>query len=202
MAEHTLSCIDLGFERGRGAILEEINLSANNSEILVIQGKNGSGKSTLLKLMAGILKPKAGRIEYDGQNIQDIRHFGANIAYIGHELAIKPQLTVYENIEFWGRMYKRPELIDTALRYFDLDTHYDMPCGLLSAGWKQRVALARLIVSPAKIWLLDEPMTHMDNEGIALIESLIATRKEQSGCIIMSLHGSIKSDNIKTFNIN
>lgn len=159
-------------------------------------------ESSLLRLMAGLIPPYAGEVRYNQQKIHDVFAYGANVAYVGHKLAIKPQMTARENITLWANLYRRSELIDAAISYFDLEKRCDVPCDTLSAGWKQRVALARLIVSPAKVWLLDEPMTHLDEEGMALVESLATTRKEQGGMVIMAMHGKVTSDHARIFEIN
>jgi len=169
---------------------------------MILKGKNGSGKSSLLKVLAGIVPPNEGRVEWNGECIRNHPHFNANVAYLGHRLALQFHMTVSEILGFWARLYDRTELLPAALHYFDLTAYQDMPCEVLSAGWKQRVALARLILSPAKLWLLDEPASHLDDTGLGLMESLIAARKEQGGMVVMSYHGAVGSEHVREINID
>ncbi|MCI5050321.1 MAG: heme ABC exporter ATP-binding protein CcmA [Rickettsiales bacterium] len=202
MTKDTLEWKNLHMERGGYELFRGLSARLESGNILVLKGKNGSGKSTLLKLLAGVLQPSYGEILFNNSNISNSPLYGKHVAYVGHRLAVVPYLTVEENLQFWAKLYDRSELLDAALHYFDLNRYRDVLSAHLSAGWKQRVALARLILSPASVWLLDEPASHMDDEGVALMESLVATRKEQGGIIVMSLHSHVSEEHVSILNID
>mgnify|MGYP005728008911 CR=1 FL=1 len=121
--------------------------------------------------------------------------------YIGHQNALKPELTVRSNILFWCNLYDTRELVDTALHYFGLEPFSDIPCGELSAGWQRKVALTRLITVPSAIWLLDEPMTHLDEEGEAQVKALITGKCGNGGIVLMSTH-DIENKSFLSLKIN
>lgn len=156
----------------------------------------------MLQLLAGILTPDEGKILYEGQAITNNRDYKALCLYHGHLSGLHPELSICENLHFWAKIRGDLSLLDAALHYFDLTAYASMQVQTLSAGWKQRTALAKLICCPANVWLLDEPVSHLDEEGIALLESLIATRREQGGIIVMSLHGHVSSEHVNILNIS
>ncbi len=155
---------------------------------LLLKGANGSGKTTLIRTLAGLSAPEEGMVSWEGIPISRNPYFHRELTYIGHTNALKTQCTVKENLTFWARAGGAEPMIQPALRYFDLEKKADMPVGFLSAGWQRRTALARLLLSPGKIWLLDEPTNFLDTEAIALVSSLIETRVKHGGVAVVASH--------------
>ena len=122
--------------------------------------------------------------------------------YIGHKRGLVPSMSVVDNVSFWAKASGHPELAAAAMHYFDLDDIPEASTGDLSAGWQQRVALTRLITIPKGIWLLDEPMANLDAEGIALLQSLIQSRLEQGGIILIATHAQLQGERVKVLNVS
>jgi len=183
-----LSCENLRVVRGEKRVFSGVGFSLQEGGILLLKGANGSGKTTLIKVLAGLLPADEGEIFWDCVSIKDNNEFKRNLMYIGHKSGVKTDATVYENLEFWAKIYDTELLIPAALKFFDLDKFADVPAGQLSAGWQRRVALARLIVSPCKLWLLDEPTNFLDEDAVILTASLIESRVQQGGIVITASH--------------
>ncbi len=157
--------------RGERLVFRDLSFDVPPSGALLLLGPNGSGKSTLLRILAGLGRLAAGVLRWDGEDaLADRSAHAGRVAYLGHLDAIKPGLTVTENLRFAGAIAGRP--IAPALAAVGLDTLADLPARLLSAGQRRRLALARLALSPAKLWLLDEPTLGLD---AASVERLGAT---------------------------
>lgn len=159
-------------------------------EVLVLQGPNGCGKTSLIKAIAGILPIPDGQVHFCGHRIKNPSDFENRLLYIGHKNALKEEATVLENLEFWALTGGKGMLLNAAVHYFSLDRYRDARVGELSAGWQRRVALARLLLSDAALWLLDEPYVNLDREGQELLSSLIKSRTQSGGGVIMSSHGT------------
>ncbi len=114
--------------------------------------------------------------------------FKRQLMMVGHKSAVKLDLTVEENLRFWGRLYGTEMLLPAALKFYNLGRYQETPCKELSAGWQRRVALARLIIAPCKLWLLDEPTNFLDEEAVLLTASLIESRVKQGGIVIAASH--------------
>lgn len=170
------SCDSLAFSRQGARLFGGVGVSLLEGGVLLVVGRNGSGKTTLLRCLAGLL-PAEGRITRP-------RHF----LYLGHADALKPHATVHANLRFWAALGGEPMLLAAAIEYFGLEPFLEMPCHQLSAGWKKRVALARLLTHPAALWLLDEPYAHLDAEGVALLGGLIEGRVRKGGAVVMAVH--------------
>lgn len=202
MAQIKMECRNLSFSRGDRTIIDQFNLELAAGDVAVFQGSNGAGKTTLIKLLSGIVKASSGAINYNDMPINASECYSKQMLYIGHKLALQDSLSVADNISFWADLSGHPELVAPAIEYFDLKPFLDMPISTLSAGWKKRVALTRLITIPCKLWLLDEPTSNLDDDGIALFESLCSARREQGGIILMALHGAVSDEHVKIININ
>lgn len=184
-----LSLENLALERGGRALFANLSLCLPAASGLLLLGKNGAGKSSLLHLIAGLLRPSAGRVALSGQNIANIAElWRAHMLYIGHQQALKPTLTVEENLRFWAQVAGEPMLLPTAFTYFELNPWRDVRVAELSAGWQRRVALARLIVQPRLVWLLDEPTTHLDQAAQVRLFDLVNTRIQQGGIVVIAAH--------------
>lgn len=183
-----LSCENLGVVRGEKRVFSHLGFCLQEGGILLLKGANGSGKTTLIKTLAGLLTPETGGVFWQGEPIKDNNDFKQNLMYVGHKSGVKTDATVYENLSFWAKLYDTELLIPAALRYYNLSKFADTIAGELSAGWQRRVALARLIVSPCKLWLLDEPTNFLDEEAVILTASMIESRVTQGGLVVAASH--------------
>jgi heme exporter protein A len=171
----SLRCI-----RGARSVFEGLSFALDRGAALIVTGPNGSGKSSLLRLMAGLARPESGTISWDGAPIRDDPEAHAQrISYVGHLDAVKPSLTVRENLAQWGGAR-----IDAALERFALAP--GLPARLLSAGQKRRLALARLLASSAALWLLDEPTVSLDRDSVTTLLAEIARHRANGGICVVS----------------
>src|SRR5690606_17947536 len=146
------------------------------------------------RVMAGLLPPAAGRLTWDGAPIEDAEGHRARAHYVGHADAIKPMLTVSENVAFWARLRSPVDVRDRvagALHSFAIDGLAEVPGRFLSAGQKRRVNLARIVASPAELWLLDEPTTALDRETVARLDAIIADHRARGGMVVVSTHADL-----------
>jgi heme exporter protein A len=187
---------DLGCERGERVVFDGVSFDIPSGGVTELRGANGSGKSSLLRMMAGLLAPTRGSIAWNGTRVDEDRDaHRARVNYIGHLDGVKGMLTVTENLRFWGEMTKDDQTArqirdraDLALVTFGIANLADLPARSLSAGQRRRVALARLIVRPALIWLLDEPATALDTAALAALDHAMAAHLGAGGIVIMATH--------------
>ncbi len=196
MKSNSLVLESLVVARDGAPLTQAITLSLAGGEMLAIHGSNGSGKSTLLKTLAGLLPVYSGSVA-----MNDVAPVDQKPLYIGHKRGLVPSMSVIDNVSFWAKASGHPELAAAAMHYFDLDDIPHASVGDLSAGWQQRVALTRLITIPKGIWLLDEPMANLDAAGVALLQSLIQSRLEQGGIILIATHAQLQGERVKILNI-
>jgi len=194
-----LVCENLSCVRGERKIFSYLGFCLQEGSILLLKGANGSGKTSLIKIIAGLHSSETGKILWNGKPSKDNNEFKRELAYIGHKSGVKNDASVYENLEFWAKIYGTEILLPAALKYFDLGKFADLPAGQLSAGWQRRVALARLIIAPCRLWLLDEPTNFLDEEAVILTASLIESRVQQGGIVISASH--IMSSSFPTHNL-
>ncbi len=164
--------------RGERLVLEGVSLSVARGEALLLLGPNGSGKSTLLRVLAGLKQPDAGTLEWPGAGES------VPVAYLGHADAIKPGLTVSENLRFAAA----GQALAPALAALGLDALGDLPARMLSAGQRRRLALARLPLSRAPLWLLDEPTLGLDTASLGLLAGLLAAHRVAGGGVVAATH--------------
>jgi heme exporter protein A len=159
---------------------------------LLLTGPNGSGKSSLLRLMAGLIKPYSGRLDYDGARlIDDPARHRETVAYLGHHDAVKPMLTVGESTRFWAGLHRRADKADAAMAAMGLTELADLAGRFLSSGQRRRAALARVIACGAPVWLLDEPTVGLDVRSIAALEAALAVHRAEGGIVIAATHAPI-----------
>lgn len=183
-----LSVNRLYFAREDQALFEDLNFELNSGELLQIRGINGAGKTTLLKLLTGFLEPDSGEILFEAKKTKE------KIAYIGHEPGFTSWLTVEENIKFTAELYghdHKPSEVCAVLDQFLLQSHAALFPHQLSQGQRRRLAFAMLSLSRAKLWILDEPFTALDQQAITLIQSLILEHLALKGIVVMSTHQEI-----------
>jgi heme exporter protein A len=180
----------LACRRGEIPVFEDLDFAVDAGEALWLAGPNGSGKSSLLRLMAGLLAPVDGEIAWGGAPIAvDREAHRARLRYLGHLDAVKPHLSVAENLRFWAEYWDTPQGdVAPALERVGLARLRDAAGRRLSAGQRRRLALARLLLAPAALWLLDEPTAALDSEGIALFTELAAECRARGGIVVFSSH--------------
>lgn len=169
-------------------VFEDVSFHVSAGEALWVRGKNGAGKSSLLRICATLLKPVQGDMKWLGKScFDDPDSYRSQFLYVGHQDALKSALTVAENLNFWAQ-YLGDGTIDYALSEFELDPLRETPAGLLSAGQKKRVNLARLLIIKAPLWILDEPFSSLDQSYIDLVKNQMDRHLEEGGTILYSTH--------------
>lgn len=177
--------------RGERHILRDVSFSLREGEFLKLTGPNGVGKTTLIRIVCGLLPPENGSIEWRGRVVRSTNdEFHTEMAYLGHLNSLKADLTARENLRFLAglRQALSDGDIDAALDRVGILSRGDLAARSLSAGQKRRLALARLLLSGAVLWILDEPVTNLDTAGIALVEELISEHVERGGLALSAAH--------------
>jgi heme exporter protein A len=173
--------------RGERLVLNDVSFAVPGGGALVLLGANGSGKSTLLRVLAGLGRIEAGRVLWDGAERHD--EGTAPVAYLGHQDAIKPGLTTAENLRFAARAGGDDAGgIARALAAMGLDDLAALPARMLSAGQRRRLALARLALSHAPLWLLDEPTLGLDGASIERFGALLGAHLAAGGVVVAATH--------------
>jgi len=187
-----LSASALAARRGGRLVFADLGFTLARGGALVLVGRNGSGKSTLLRLLAGLGRPAAGTVAWDGVPIDDdAESHRQRVAYVGALDALKPALTIAENLALARALKglaRDDGAIDAALDAFDLAERADLPARVLSQGQHRRAALARLVAAPAPLWLLDEPTLALDAPSIERLGAAIAAHRDGGGCIVAATH--------------
>jgi heme exporter protein A len=180
----------LACRRGERLVFHGLDFALPAGGALVLTGANGSGKSSLLRVLATLLAPAAGRLLWGGAPvIADLPRYRERTHYAGHRDAVKPALGVREMLLFWAEMRGADAArIDLALAAFGLEAIADWPCRWLSAGQRQRLALARLIAAPAPLWLLDEPTASLDADGDRRLLATIEAHRAAGGRVVAATH--------------
>jgi len=190
----TLALDNLCLMRGGRLLLSGLSLRLESGAVLSLEGPNGAGKTSLLRAIAGFLPPASGSItlERDGVVFSDGEERGSRIGWLGHHDGIKPQLTVAEQAIFWARLYRGADdsepTVQHALARFSLAALADAPGQLLSAGQRRRLAFARLLLSARPLWLLDEPLSALDEAGRGQAAEAIAAHAAAGGIVIAATH--------------
>ncbi len=188
-----LACI-----RGERLVFRDLGFQIEGGGALVLTGPNGSGKSSLLRIMAGLSRPDAGTLMWKGAAVDGRAddHRG-RVHYVGHADAVKPALSVIENVQFWAELLvddgshhvvSTKERAVCAIDALGIGHLSEVPGRFLSAGQRRRVSLARIAAVPAILWLLDEPRTALDAEAVRRLDSLIAVHRNAGGMVVLSLH--------------
>jgi heme exporter protein A len=185
-----LAALEISCQRGGRTIYRDLSFRLAPGEALLVTGPNGAGKTSLLRQVAGLLPLAGGVLRLEGGDpdaaIPELSH------YVGHANAVKASLSVAENLAFWAQFLgARNQPLETALAAFGLASLADLPAGLLSAGQKRRLALARLLAASRPIWLLDEPQTSLDQASLKLLDAALKDHLETGGIAIVASHAKL-----------
>ncbi|TAN03833.1 MAG: heme ABC exporter ATP-binding protein CcmA [Rhodanobacteraceae bacterium] len=188
-----LSAHRLAYSRDDEPVFGPLDFSLRPGETVLVEGDNGSGKTTLLRVLAGMLPPGEGEIRFDGRPAsRDSRN--GRVLWLGHRLGMNESLSARENLDFLAGLYGQRDGASTAsvMERVGIEAWLDEPLRTLSAGQKKRVGLARLLLLPGDIWLLDEPYANLDRHGIDLVNALIAAHCNTGGAALVTSHGAVR----------
>jgi heme exporter protein A len=190
-----LAAEDLACERGERLLFRRLHFALGPGQMLLVQGGNGQGKTSLLRLLAGLGRPEAGEVRWRGEPIARCREtYHREMAYLGHANGIKDELDPAENLRFIDNLHDRAFDAGRAAATLDrlgLARCVDLPCRALSFGQRRRVALAALLLAGASLWILDEPLTGLDVQAVALVEGLIREHLRCGGLVVATTHQSL-----------
>ncbi len=195
---------NLTSERDERVLFAQLNARFYAGQAVQILGPNGSGKTTLLRILAGVSRDYQGDILLHGQPISQLAwEFASELLYLGHLPGVKKSLTALENLRWYAALQGSvtDEQLLEALTHVNLAGYEDTPCYQLSAGQLRRVALARLVFSKAKIWILDEPFTALDKSGVAQLESRLIAHTEAGGLVLVTSHQDIRFPHLQILNL-
>ncbi|MEX5541935.1 cytochrome c biogenesis heme-transporting ATPase CcmA [Pseudomonas poae] len=194
MTSPLLEAIALACERDLRLLFEHLELRIAAGDMVQVSGPNGSGKTSLLRLLAGLMQPTAGVVRLNGKPLDEQRsELARNLIWIGHAAGIKDVLSAEENLS-WLCALHRPASRDAiwrALAAVGLKGFEDVPCHTLSAGQQRRVALARLYLPGPLLWILDEPFTALDSQGVVQLETHLARHCEEGGSVVLTTHHTL-----------
>lgn len=187
-----LSVHELACQRGERLLFRDLGFQLGSGEVLLVRGGNGRGKTSLLRILCGLSAPTAGAVRWRGQSIAQVREqYGREMAYVGHANGIKEDLTPVENLRLAAALDGRDLDIGSAtvaLERLGLSRGMDLPARVLSFGLRRRVALAGLMTAGALLWVLDEPLTGLDVDGVEIVEQMIGDHLVAGGLAIMATH--------------
>jgi heme exporter protein A len=180
--------------RGARTVISDLSLEVGSGEAVLLTGANGSGKTTLIRSIAGLIAPLSGRIVFEGGDHD--RDLAQQCHYAGHANAIKANLTVSENLEFWKEYLNgdvasgdpQDDMVGQALARLNLESLSSIPTAYLSAGQKRRVGLARILMAKRPVWLLDEPTVSLDTASVDVISKLINAHTSSGGMALIATH--------------
>lgn len=189
-----LEVVNIECIRGNRSLFSGLNFSLQSGQLQYVEGKNGAGKTSLLRILTGLSLPESGQILWHGQDIRkDKEGYYRNLGYIGHSDGIKLDLSPLENLESYLALnVLNPYLdVETALDRVGLHEFRHQPCHTLSAGQCRRAAIARLFLGRTPLWILDEPMTGIDDSGAKTVEGILEEHLRDNGMIILTSHRPI-----------
>ena len=194
-----LAARGLAYSRDQQPVFGPLDLDLHAGEALLVQGGNGAGKTTLLRVLAGLLRGDGGRILLDDRPADRARRARA-MAYLGHLPALKGDLSALENLDFLCGLHGRRahQFPPSAMAIVGLAGYEDALARQMSAGQRKRLSLARLWLSPAPLWLLDEPYANLDLEGIELVNRMVAAHLRDGGAALVTTHGAYAAPPVRT----
>ena len=188
-----LSAHCLAFARNDEPVFGPLDFSLDRGETLLVEGDNGSGKTTLLRVLAGMLPAGEGEFRFDGKPATRDNRNGRTLL-LGHRLGMNESLSVRENLAFLSGLYgtRAGATVESVLAAVGVNAWIDEPLRSLSAGQRKRAGLARLLLLPGDLWLLDEPYANLDRHGIELVNALIAEHCARGGAALVTSHGAVR----------
>ena len=200
MSNTLLKLSDLTLERGDRLLFEQFSLRLHAGEIVQLGGANGAGKTSLMRSLVGLLFPQQATYSWQGHEVQSAHVYSDEVLYLGHKPAVRFQLTPLENLRWYANLQSTQvnsstdEDLISALCALGLSGHEDEPCSQLSAGQKRRVGLARMAISRAKLWVLDEPFTAVDVHRVKILSQWIEKFAREGGTVLFTTHQKIEFD--------
>jgi len=199
MSDAGLQVVNVSCERGSRALFSPVSFQLQASQAMYVQGDNGAGKTSLLRGLCGLSPLSQGQVLWDGQPVQQTREvFFRDVFYLGHALGLKDELSALENLQTTAALagqWLSSQEAEQALGAQGLGSRIHLPLRVLSQGQKRRVALARLQVSQARLWLLDEPMVALDSAAQHALTALLQTHIQQGGMLLFTSHQSLDVGN-------
>lgn len=192
---HRLEAVGLECARGDRRLIRGLAFAVESGELLHVRGPNGTGKTTLLRALCGLFEPQEGEVRWNGGDIRKLREeFFREALYLGHLNGIKLELNALENLSIAAVLdgdHVTEDQVFAALRRMGLAGYEDLPAKVLSQGQKKRVALARLLLSDARLWVLDEPFTALDTAAVELLRGMIVEHVERGGIAVITTHQEV-----------
>lgn len=202
---HQLIIENLACQRGDKVLFHHLNLQIQAGDFMQIEGHNGIGKTSLLRIVAGLAVPLEGKVRWNSEEIFKQREaFNYDLLYLGHQSGIKPELNAWENLRFYQQIShcrQGDEILWNVLQTVGLLGREDIPAAQLSAGQQKRIALARLWLSEAPLWILDEPFNAIDKKGVAVLTTLFEQHAQRGGIVILTSHQEVPSAQLKKINL-
>ena len=198
---HQLIIENLACQRGDKVLFHHLNLQIQTGDFVQIEGHNGIGKTSLLRIVAGLAIPLEGKVRWNSEEIFKQREaFNYDLLYLGHQSGIKPELSAWENQQI-SHCHQGDEILWNVLQTVGLLGREDIPAAQLSAGQQKRIALARLWLSEAPLWILDEPFNAIDKKGVAVLTALFEQHAQRGGIVILTSHQEVPSAQLKKINL-
>lgn len=201
-----LEVVDLVCVRGERRLFQDLSFSLAAGELLYVHGPNGSGKTTLLRSLCGLALPEAGEIRWRGQNIRRLKEeYHREMTYVGHLNGVKDELTAFENLRVVGQLNgvdASEERALHALRRMELSACAELPGKALSQGQKRRVALARLLLAPRVLWIMDEPFNALDVKAVGMIQAVLSEHLDNGGMVVLTTHQEVEIVNYRARHIH
>ncbi|MDD7568913.1 MAG: cytochrome c biogenesis heme-transporting ATPase CcmA [[Actinobacillus] rossii] len=187
----------LACQRGDKTLFTDLNLTFKSGDFVQVEGHNGIGKTSLLRIVAGLALPLSGKVRWNSDEIWKTREsYYYDLLYLGHQSGVKPELTAWENLQFYQKIShckQDDESLWLALEKVGLLGREDLPASQLSAGQQKRIALARLWLSEAPLWILDEPFNAIDKNGVEVLTRHFERHVAQGGIVILTSHQEVPS---------
>ena len=191
-----LTASELTLLRGDRCLFKGLDFALNPGELLILEGQNGSGKTSLMRALAGLLEFETGDVKWDGVSVRKARQaFHGSLVWMAHRVGLKADLTLVENLRFEASLRAQSDAdLAEVMERLGISRLRRLPVRSLSAGQQRRVALARMLLAKAQLWLMDEPFTNLDRDGRTLVMSLVTEHLNNGGMCIMAAHQDVDVD--------